>query len=151
MVELAGFCCCDWLCGSFLPLCVALVSWRLRPRPPGVYGDVMRVKILFNKKENALIQMSDGTQAQLGNRRRRFLSFLLICNVLSSCFFALASFTLHCFGSPYLVGLHSANSTHYVFHHLLLHLCCCSLKITRYVTLNQRRDIHSLSVIATSH
>uniref|UniRef100_A0A4W5P6Y2 Polypyrimidine tract-binding protein 1 n=1 Tax=Hucho hucho TaxID=62062 RepID=A0A4W5P6Y2_9TELE len=31
----------------------------------GVYGDVMRVKILFNKKENALIQMSDGTQAQI--------------------------------------------------------------------------------------
>uniref|UniRef100_A0A3P8ZEK0 Polypyrimidine tract-binding protein 1 n=1 Tax=Esox lucius TaxID=8010 RepID=A0A3P8ZEK0_ESOLU len=31
----------------------------------GVYGDVMRVKILFNKKENALIQMTDGTQAQL--------------------------------------------------------------------------------------
>uniref|UniRef100_A0A9J7YHP3 Polypyrimidine tract-binding protein 1 n=1 Tax=Cyprinus carpio carpio TaxID=630221 RepID=A0A9J7YHP3_CYPCA len=31
-----------------------------------VYGDVMRVKILFNKKENALVQMSDGTQAQLG-------------------------------------------------------------------------------------
>lgn len=33
---------------------------------PGVYGDVIRVKIMFNKKENALIQMSDGTQAQLG-------------------------------------------------------------------------------------
>lgn len=32
----------------------------------GVYGDVQRVKILFNKKENALIQMSDATQAQLG-------------------------------------------------------------------------------------
>ncbi|XP_027025599.1 polypyrimidine tract-binding protein 1b isoform X1 [Tachysurus fulvidraco] len=31
----------------------------------GVYGDVIRVKIMFNKKENALIQMSDGTQAQL--------------------------------------------------------------------------------------
>ncbi|XP_052466090.1 polypyrimidine tract-binding protein 1-like isoform X2 [Carassius gibelio] len=31
----------------------------------GVYGDVLRVKIMFNKKENALIQMSDGTQAQL--------------------------------------------------------------------------------------
>ncbi|XP_028856702.1 polypyrimidine tract-binding protein 1b isoform X4 [Denticeps clupeoides] len=31
----------------------------------GVYGDVIRVKILFNKKENALVQMSDGTQAQL--------------------------------------------------------------------------------------
>lgn len=34
---------------------------------PGVYGDVIRVKIMFNKKENALIQMSDGTQAQLGD------------------------------------------------------------------------------------
>uniref|UniRef100_A0A672IRU2 Polypyrimidine tract-binding protein 1 n=1 Tax=Salarias fasciatus TaxID=181472 RepID=A0A672IRU2_SALFA len=31
----------------------------------GVYGDVMRVKILFNNKENALVQMSDRTQAQL--------------------------------------------------------------------------------------
>ncbi|KAM4634291.1 polypyrimidine tract-binding protein 3 isoform 2-T2 [Polymixia lowei] len=31
----------------------------------GVYGDVHRVKILFNKKENALIQMADSTQAQL--------------------------------------------------------------------------------------
>ena len=27
----------------------------------------MRVKIMFNKKENALVQMSDSTQAQLGN------------------------------------------------------------------------------------
>ncbi|XP_077834903.1 polypyrimidine tract-binding protein 1 isoform X11 [Macaca mulatta] len=31
----------------------------------GVYGDVQRVKILFNKKENALVQMADGNQAQL--------------------------------------------------------------------------------------
>ncbi|XP_075062118.1 polypyrimidine tract-binding protein 1 [Mixophyes fleayi] len=31
----------------------------------GVYGDVHRVKILFNKKENALIQMADGNQSQL--------------------------------------------------------------------------------------
>ncbi|XP_061894865.1 polypyrimidine tract-binding protein 1b isoform X1 [Entelurus aequoreus] len=31
----------------------------------GVYGDVMRVKILFNKKDNALVQMADGTQAEL--------------------------------------------------------------------------------------
>ncbi|CAO2641552.1 Polypyrimidine tract-binding protein 1 [Lemmus lemmus] len=30
-----------------------------------VYGDVQRVKILFNKKENALVQMADGSQAQL--------------------------------------------------------------------------------------
>jgi len=30
----------------------------------GVYGNVHRVKILFNKKDNALIQMADPTQAQ---------------------------------------------------------------------------------------
>lgn len=35
----------------------------------GVYGDVQRVKILFNKKENALVQMADGSQAQLGKAR----------------------------------------------------------------------------------
>jgi len=62
---------------AFPPLsgghCVLLVS-NLNPERVtpqclfilfGVYGDVMRVKILFNKKENALIQMADGTQAQL--------------------------------------------------------------------------------------
>lgn len=32
----------------------------------GVYGDVIRVKILFNKKDNALIQYSEPQQAQLG-------------------------------------------------------------------------------------
>lgn len=36
----------------------------------GVYGDVQRVKILFNKKENALVQMADGSQAQLGEAAR---------------------------------------------------------------------------------
>lgn len=47
---------------SLLHLCRDIFLFSL-----GVYGDVMRVKILFNKKENALIQMSDGTQAQLGS------------------------------------------------------------------------------------
>lgn len=32
----------------------------------GVYGDVHRVKILFSKKDNALIQMAEPHQAQLG-------------------------------------------------------------------------------------
>ncbi|KAI4795010.1 hypothetical protein KUCAC02_031695, partial [Chaenocephalus aceratus] len=41
------------------------LSCGQQPEPRGVYGDVMRVKILFNKKENALVQMSDCTQAQL--------------------------------------------------------------------------------------
>lgn len=31
----------------------------------GVFGDVIRVKILFNKKDNALIQMADSSQAQV--------------------------------------------------------------------------------------
>ncbi|KAM7317997.1 hypothetical protein ACRRTK_022734 [Alexandromys fortis] len=31
----------------------------------GVYGDVQRVKILYNKKDSALIQMADGNQSQL--------------------------------------------------------------------------------------
>merc|ERR1719369_111222 len=29
----------------------------------GVYGDVMRVKIMFNKKDTALVQMKDARQA----------------------------------------------------------------------------------------
>ena len=33
---------------------------------PGVYGDVVRVKIMFNKKDNALVQFTDPSQAQLG-------------------------------------------------------------------------------------
>lgn len=36
----------------------------------------MRVKILFNKKENALVQMSDSTQAQLGKLLHMLLWFL---------------------------------------------------------------------------
>lgn len=31
----------------------------------GVFGDVIRVKILFNKKDNALVQMADSSQAQV--------------------------------------------------------------------------------------
>lgn len=40
----------------------------------GVYGDVQRVKILYNKKDSALIQMSDGNQAQLGEPMCEVLS-----------------------------------------------------------------------------
>ncbi|XP_035489812.2 polypyrimidine tract-binding protein 2-like isoform X2 [Scophthalmus maximus] len=45
---------CRW---DYLPLISQTVS--------GVYGDVQRVKILYNKKDSALIQLSDGNQAQL--------------------------------------------------------------------------------------
>lgn len=62
----------------------------------GVYGDVMRVKILFNKKENALIQMSDGTQAQLGSHTQPYKTLFPFFDVtLSSCFVLI--FAMHCF------------------------------------------------------
>lgn len=35
----------------------------------GVYGDVIRVKIMFNKKDTALIQFNDAIQAQTGQSR----------------------------------------------------------------------------------
>lgn len=34
---------------------------------PGVYGTVQRVKILYNKKDTALVQFADGGQAHNGN------------------------------------------------------------------------------------
>ena len=34
--------------------------------PSGVYGDVIRVKIMFNKKDNALVQFTDPSQANTG-------------------------------------------------------------------------------------
>ncbi len=49
---------------SFLPLSFPLRL--LAALFAGVYGDVQRVKILFNKKDSALIQMADMNQAQLG-------------------------------------------------------------------------------------
>lgn len=35
----------------------------------GAYGDVMRVKILFNKPNTALIQFADSQHAQTGKRK----------------------------------------------------------------------------------
>lgn len=35
-------------------------------RPIGVYGDVTRVKIMFNKKDTALVQFTDPQQALTG-------------------------------------------------------------------------------------
>ena len=42
------------------------LDWHFDLFREGVYGDVHRVKILFNKKDNALIQMAEPHQAQLG-------------------------------------------------------------------------------------
>lgn len=35
----------------------------------GVYGDVQRVKILYNKKDSALVQLAEPHQAQLGKQK----------------------------------------------------------------------------------
>lgn len=45
----------------------------------GVYGDVQRVKILYNKKDSALIQMAEPHQAYLGEyiHRNVFVVFIL--------------------------------------------------------------------------
>ena len=43
-----------------------ILHWTPRVCRAGVYGDVVRVKILFQKQSNALVQMNDYTQAQLG-------------------------------------------------------------------------------------
>lgn len=62
----------------------------------GVYGDVQRVKILYNKKDSALIQMSDGNQAQLGKAddvnemKLEFVSFKQISQKVFLCCFLLA-------------------------------------------------------------
>ena len=44
---------------------------------PGVYGDVVRVKIMFNKKDNALVQFTDPSQAQLGTLS---VVFIAVCH-----------------------------------------------------------------------
>lgn len=43
----------------------------------GVYGDVVRVKIMFNKKDTALIQFNDSQQAVLGKLNHQ--STLRLC------------------------------------------------------------------------
>jgi len=51
---------------------IAFVCWQCL----GVYGIVLRVKILFNKKDTALVQYSDPVQAQNG----KTLFYLLLYN-----------------------------------------------------------------------
>lgn len=55
-----GFCCVRN--GVFC----SLPSPNLHIAYIGVYGDVQRVKILYNKKDSALIQMAESHQAYLG-------------------------------------------------------------------------------------
>uniref|UniRef100_A0A8D0B346 Polypyrimidine tract binding protein 2b n=1 Tax=Sander lucioperca TaxID=283035 RepID=A0A8D0B346_SANLU len=52
-------------CSLLLSLSLTWSASLALSLPSGVYGDVQRVKILYNKKDSALIQLSDGNQAQL--------------------------------------------------------------------------------------
>ncbi|XP_015347584.2 polypyrimidine tract-binding protein 3 [Marmota marmota marmota] len=66
-LSLVGYAC--YLEIEDLIFCIILFKQLITPHGLfilfGVYGDVHRVKIMFNKKENALVQMADASQAQL--------------------------------------------------------------------------------------
>lgn len=49
----------------------------MKQKTKGVYGDVQRVKILYNKKDSALIQMAEPQQAYLGKWKKLFSRFLI--------------------------------------------------------------------------
>lgn len=46
----------------------------------GVYGDVQRVKILYNKKDSALVQLAEPHQAHLGKYKHIIISKHSIIN-----------------------------------------------------------------------
>ena len=52
---------------SFPCIVVIIIIIRCILCDLGVYGDVQRVKIMFNKKDNALVQFTDASQANTGN------------------------------------------------------------------------------------
>jgi len=75
--KLCFFCFCVFTCWIYTAknlhtACLSESLWILWTAVwwcIGVYGDVIRVKIMFNKKDKALIQFADGKQAQLGTRQ----------------------------------------------------------------------------------
>lgn len=44
-----------------------------------MYGDVFRVKIMFNKKDTALVQFADPGQAHIGELTPRLLLYVFVC------------------------------------------------------------------------
>jgi len=62
-----------------------------------VYGDVSRVKIMFNKKDTALVQFADPGQAQIGKLSSAFLRYLfkaVFSILLLNQFFVVQNFLL---------------------------------------------------------
>jgi len=57
----------------------------------GVYGDVFRVKIMFNKKDTALVQFADPGQAQIGELTPRLLFGISVLYIRLS-FYAATSY-----------------------------------------------------------
>ena len=59
----------------------------------GVYGDVQRVKIMYNKKDTALVQFADALQAQLGAHLHMLDVFVVLycAQIVASVVYALKS------------------------------------------------------------
>lgn len=72
---------------ALLCIIVTMIETCVHWFPTGVYGDVHRVKILFNKKDNALVQMAEPHQAQLG----KLLHFYTIIEHLANLIFIIIS------------------------------------------------------------
>ena len=53
-------------CMFILCSCVCTVYYKAPCLALGCYGDVLRVKILYNKKDSALIQFAEAFQAHSG-------------------------------------------------------------------------------------
>lgn len=79
-------CTCDGvICGRFVCACLDRDKWQIDELGffLGLYGDVQRVKILFNKKDNALVQYAEPAQAQLGKRLRTVSDLRFQYNLLT--------------------------------------------------------------------
>lgn len=61
----------------------------------GVYGDVLRVKILYNKKDGALVQMAEPHQAHLGQSLEYIIIILIYILSTIIFFFFLFYLSLH--------------------------------------------------------
>lgn len=61
----------------------------------GVYGDVLRVKILYNKKDGALVQMAEPHQAHLGESLEYII--IIFIHIFSTIIFFCFTFPYHYF------------------------------------------------------
>ena len=73
--------CC--VCGLHSELDTVLTSLL---SPVGVYGDVVRVKILYNKRDSALVQFKEPQHSQTGELIALLYSELFFMSCTGYCF-----------------------------------------------------------------